>query len=240
MMRWLKTIIDFILPPRCLLCNKIIGVDDSLCPDCFNHISFIAKPYCKCCGTPLPFNHSSHELYCANCLKQKVSPLFMCRSAVQYDIFSKKLILDFKFSDHIENKILLSRWLLMAGKDIFSTKPDIILPIPLHYSRLFQRKYNQSAVLVRELSKLTNIPADYSVLKKYRYTKPQIICNGQLRKKNIKDAFVVTNPYLIKGKHIVLIDDVYTTGATLTECAKILKKSGASKVSALTVARVVE
>lgn len=240
MIQWLKTVIDFILPPRCLLCNKVIHTDNSLCTECFDKISFIAKPYCKHCGKPLPYNHSPHELYCAECLSQKDFQLFMCRSAIKYDVFSKKLILDFKFSDHIENKSLLAQWLFFAGRDIFSYKPDVILPVPLHYSRLFQRKYNQSAVLACELSKLTNIPADYSILKKYRYTKPQTICNGKQRQKNIKDAFIVNDCAVVTGKHVVLIDDVYTTGATLTECAKVLKKSGAKKVSALTVARVLD
>lgn len=240
MIYWLKKFINLILPPRCLICGKIIETDNALCSECFNDITFITKPYCQCCGRPLSFTNLSKDLYCPECLKKKDSVLDLCRSAIQYDEYSKKLILDFKFADHLENRYLLTQWLIIAGKDIFKAKPDIVLPVPLHYSRLFKRKYNQSAILARELSKKTSIPVRYDILKKYRYTKPQVICSGKQRQKNIKDAFAVTNPNFVKGKNIVLIDDVYTTGSTLKECAKMLKKAGAKNVSALTIARVIE
>lgn len=236
MITWLKSIIDIILPPRCLLCGKAIHSDSSLCSDCFANINFISKPYCKHCGLPLTGN-SPDALCCINCLSHK-SSFRLCRSAVKYDNFSKKLILDFKFSDHLENKKLLSYWLFMAGDDIFKQGVDVIIPVPLHCARLFKRKYNQSAVLADGLSKLCNIPADYSSLKKIKHTTPQIQCSGKQRTRNVKDAFHVTAPESIKGKRIVLIDDVYTTGSTLNECAKVLKNAGAKSVDALTVARV--
>ena len=240
MIRLIKKFIDLILPPRCLICGKIIGADNALCPECFNNLTFITKPYCQHCGRPLSFTNLDKDLYCPKCLTKKDTAFYLCRSAIQYDEYSKKLILDFKFADHLENRYLLTQWLCLAGKDIFETHPDIILPVPLHYSRLFWRKYNQSAILARELSKKTNISARYDILKKYRYTKPQVICSGKQRRKNIKDAFIVTKPDFVKGKNIVLLDDVYTTGSTLKECAKILKKAGAKNISALTVARVIE
>lgn len=238
MINWLKTIIDLILPPRCLICGKVLHTDNSLCPECFENIHFITKPYCTHCGKQLYINNSYNEVFCADCLQQKDSQLYLSRSAIQYDEFSKKLILDFKFADHIENKKLLSNWLYIAGKDIFATNPDIILPVPLHFSRLLKRKYNQSAILAAELSKLTHIPVNYNILKKHKYTKPQATCSGKQRRNNIKNAFIVKNIPEIYNKHIILIDDVYTTGSTLNECAKILKKSGAKLVSALTIAKV--
>lgn len=232
----LKKLIDFILPPRCLMCGKVIHSENSLCVDCFNQITFISNPYCTHCGKPL-INTFHDNLYCVDCLKGK-SPFRLCRSAVVYDTFSKKLILDFKFADHIENKYLLSRWLFMAGADIFKQGIDLIIPVPLHYSRLFKRKYNQSAILAHELSKLTKIPANYKALKKIRHTIPQVQCDGKQRIKNVRNAFEISLPENIKGKRVLLIDDVYTTGATLTECAKALKRKGAKSVDALTVARV--
>lgn len=236
MIKWFKLLIDIILPPRCLLCGKVIHSDDTLCSDCFANINFISKPYCKHCGLPL-IDNTQGELCCISCLSKK-SILRLCRSAVKYDDFSKKIILDFKFSDRLENKKLLSRWLFIAGEDIFKQGIDIIIPVPLHSARLFKRKYNQSAVLADGLSELCHIPANYSLLKKIKHTAPQIQCSGKQRLKNVKDAFQVISPEQIRGKRIVLIDDVYTTGATLTECAKALKKAGAKSVDALTVARV--
>jgi ComF family protein len=160
------------------------------------------------------------------------------RSAVIYDVFSKKLILDFKFFDHIENKKLLAQWMYLAGKDIFDAGVDVIIPIPLHKLRLLKRKYNQSAILASELSKMTNIKSDYKSFVKIRSTQPQSECSGKKRITNIKNAFTVKNPENIKGKRILLIDDVYTTGSTLRECAKVLKKAGAKSVDALTIAKV--
>ncbi len=237
MIRQLKKLIDFILPQRCLLCGKVISSPDSLCLDCFDKISFITTPYCSRCGKPLMMEEKVHDFYCASCLKKKRS-FRLCRSAIYYDDLSKKLLLDFKFADHIENRKLLSKWLYIAGKDIFDAGVDLIIPVPLHYTRLLKRKYNQSAMLAAELSKLIDVPVNYKVLKKIRYTLPQVHCNGQQRKKNIKDAFSITDNTQIKGKRIVIIDDVYTTGSTLKECTAVLKKSGAKSVDLLTVARV--
>ena len=231
----IKLLINTVLPPRCLHCGKIINNDNSLCSDCFEQISFITKPYCIHCGAPL-LNKSVGDLYCANCLNKKDN-LRYCRSAVIYDDFSKKLILDFKFFDHVENKKLLAKWLYLAGKDIFEAGVDVIIPVPLHYLRLLKRKYNQSAILADELSRITNIEADYHSLVKTKTTQPQAECSGRERVTNIKNAFVVKNNN-IKGKRVLLIDDVFTTGSTLRECAKVLKKAGAVSVDALTVAKV--
>lgn len=236
MKKWIQIIINAILPPRCLICGKIIPSDHSLCTDCFNDITFISKPYCSHCGLPIS-TRENNELECVTCLAQK-DPFRLCRSAVKYDEFSKSLLLDFKFSDRLDNKVLLSNWLFMAGKDIFHQGIDLIIPVPLHYMRLFKRKYNQSAILAAEISKKINVPVDYNSLKRIRHTIPQVSCSGKQRSKNVKNAFSIIHPENIKGKRIVLIDDIYTTGSTLKECAKALKKAGAKSVDALTVARV--
>ena len=236
MIKWLQKIFDIILPPRCLSCGKVIQTDNSLCPECFSHIRFISRPFCEKCGTPFP-EETGDGLLCVNCLRKK-TPFRFCRSAVAYDDFSKKLILDFKFFDHIENKILLARWLYLAGRDIFDAGIDLIIPVPLHFTRMIKRKYNQSAMLCSILSEMSHVPADYKSLKKIRHTRPQVHCDGKQRLRNVKNAFCVPHPENIKGKRIVLIDDVYTTGATLRECAKALKRAGAKSVDTLTVARV--
>lgn len=236
MLRLFLKFIDFILPKRCLLCGKTIVSNDCLCTECFKKINFITAPYCLHCGKPL-ISENIDGLYCTQCLSKK-DPFRLCRSAIIYDDDSKKLLLDFKFADHIENKKLLTHWLYMAGKDIFNEGVDIIIPVPLHYSRLIKRKYNQSAILAKELSNLTHIAADFKSLKKKKYTLPQVQCSGKQRQKNVRNAFIVANPDKIKNKRIVLIDDVYTTGATMRECAKILKKAGAKSIDVLTVAKV--
>lgn len=236
MIQLFKNFINFLLPPRCLLCGKVICTDDSLCLTCFEKINFITRPYCTHCGKPLntPFDA---DFDCVECLQKKF-PFRLCRSAIEYDENSKKLILDFKFFDHIQNKNLLARWLFMAGKDIFDKGIDIIVPIPLHYKRLLKRKYNQSAVLCAELAKLSHIPTDYKTLKKVKQTIPQVQCSQEQRLVNVRNAFQIVNPTRIKGKRVLLIDDVFTTGSTMRECANTLLKAGAQSVDVLTVARV--
>ncbi|MBR5599657.1 MAG: ComF family protein [Alphaproteobacteria bacterium] len=235
-----KNIIDFILPPRCLVCGKVINNDNGLCKDCFSNINFITLPYCHKCGTPLAKTIKDNNFLCMNCLNPKNKNIFrISRSMVEYDTYSKKIILDFKFLDHLESKNLLVNWLEIAGKDIFEEGVDLILPIPLHYTRVFERKYNQSAILAKELAKRKNISVLFDCLKKCKKTIPQVKCTGKnKRRKNVKGAFVVIDKDKIKGKRILLIDDVYTTGATLNECAKVLLKAGALSVDTLTIAKV--
>lgn len=230
-------IIDFILPPRCICCGKTLNAQDGVCEDCFNKINFITKPHCAKCGLPFESASSNKDSLCGICIKDK-KPLFrLSRSAVRYDDISKNMILAFKFMDKTENAKVLSSWLYMAGKDIFEQGVDLIVPIPLHYSRLLKRKYNQSALLAKALSKLTGVKVDYSSVTRHKKTKPQVEFSGKARVKNVKGAFEVKHPEKIKGKRIVLIDDVYTTGSTLKECAKALKKAGVKSIDFLTVSR---
>ena len=178
-------------------------------------------------------------MLCAACLKHKRTFYRLSRSAVIYDNSSKNLILAFKFLDQTENANLLSAMLKVAGKDIFSEGVDIIMPVPLHYTRLIKRKYNQSALLAQKLSEMTAVPYDNFTLVRSRKTKPQVEVTGKERLTNVKNAFSVKNSKLVKGKRIVLIDDIMTTGSTVKECAVVLKKAGAKSVDILTIARVI-
>lgn len=139
--------------------------------------------------------------------------------------------------DKTENAKALANWLKLAGKDIFSEGADLIIPVPLHYTRMLKRKYNQSALLARHLGKLTNIKVDYTSVIRHKKTKPQVEFSGHARVQNVKGAFEVKKPDNIKGKRIILIDDVFTTGSTLKECSKALYKAKAKSVDFLTVSR---
>lgn len=238
MLALFQKIIDVILPPRCLSCGKILADSNGLCEQCFDKIKFISAPYCLKCGHPLPSGQSSKS--CPLCVSDNKNPFRMQRSRVYYDDASRSLIVSFKFYDKTENAEFFARWLLTAGHDIWQQGADILVPVPVHASRLRERKFNQSALLCRELSKLTQIPTDYTILQKCKKTKPQIECSGVARTRNVKNAFCVSDSERLKNKRIVLIDDVMTTGSTLRECAKVLLKSGAKSVDALTVARVIK
>ena len=239
-MSFIKDIINFILPPRCYFCGKVLHEDKGLCDECISKIEFLNKAICYKCGDPL-FNNEGvdvKKLLCGSCLKSKNKMIFkMMRSAYIYDDFSKKLILDFKFNDKTDLASFLAKMLYVAGKDIFAEGVDLIIPVPLHYTRLIKRRYNQSALLAKELGKLTGIEVDYKSLVKGRITKAQIDCNGTERLKNVKDAFYVKSIENIKGKRVLIIDDVLTTGSTLKECGKALKDAKPKSIYALTLAR---
>ena len=238
MLKFIKCLADIFLPPRCLRCGKIIQGENGLCDECFSQIKFISAPYCQTCGHPLPVTQTATQ--CPLCVQGNKNLFRMQRSRVYYDENSRPLILNFKFHDRTENAEFLARWLYTAGHDIWQQGADVLIPVPLHQTRLRTRKFNQSALLCKELSKITGIPVDYTSLQKHRKTKPQVECSGQMRVRNIKNAFTVKFPQRLKDKRIVVIDDVMTTGSTLKECAKVLLSSGAKSVDALTVARVLK
>lgn len=238
MINFFKKILDVFLPPRCKKCGKIICDDNGLCEECFKKINFISEPYCSKCG--MPFRESvlgGKNLLCGKCVKEKHSPFRMNRAAICYDDDSKNLLLGLKFLDKTDLAPLLVKWMKLGGADIFQAGVDVIVPTPLHYFRLIKRRYNQSALLARELSKLTGIPVDYFSLIRHRHTKPQVSFSGRARIKNVRGAFSVKHPERLKGKRVLLVDDVMTTGSTLKECAVALKKARVKSVDTLTVAR---
>ncbi len=239
-MPWWNILINIILPPRCIKCGKVLGEHNGLCSDCFSKIHFISEPYCARCGRPFT-NESGLSLgkkqLCGKCLQEKRTPFIMRRSAFIYDNESKNLILDFKFLDKTNSAETLANLLFSAGRDIWQEKPDLLIPVPIHKLRLLKRRYNQSALLVKYLALKTNIEADYFSLVKQQNTIPQVQLSGKARRNNLRNAFCIKFPQNLSGKSVVLIDDVETTGSTLNECAKILKKAGVQKIYALTLAR---
>lgn len=232
-----KGLLNFIFPPQCSICKTRVQNTDTLCNECFSRIRFISKPYCEKCGRPFEFQIAD-ELFCGACLTKK-QVFHKARAAFKYDDFSRQLILPFKHSDHIELTTLLTNLLYQAGGDLFE-EADILIPVPLHRFRLMKRKYNQSALLAKALSDRIKKPFATGVLLRVKHTQSQGHMKKAERKQNVSKAFQVKNALKIVGKHVLLIDDVMTSGATLNECAKALKKAGANKVSYLTLARVLK
>lgn len=239
-MKFWKRLLNLFLPPRCICCGKILSENNGLCSECFNLINFISAPYCYKCGRPfakeIGLKFAARQC-CGNCLQKKKHLFAMQRSAFVYDDFSKNLILDFKFRDKTVSAETLSNMLFMTGADIWRENPDLIIPVPIHRKRLLKRRYNQSSLLVGYLSARTKVKADYDSLIREQNTIPQVMLSGSARRKNLRHAFAVKYPQKIKGKKIVLVDDVETTGSTLSECAKVLLKAGAKEVYSLTLAR---
>ncbi len=242
-MRFWRYFLNMILPPRCIKCGQVLSERNGICAECFGKITFISKPLCHCCGRPFAKSIDvkfGTVQYCGECLGKKKRLFTMLRSAFIYNDESKDLILNLKFRDRTGTAETLANLLYAAGTDIWKEKPDLIIPVPIHRLRLLQRRYNQSALLCKYLAQKTEIAADYVSLVRKRNTVPQVQLSGAARRNNLKQAFAVIHPLNIKGKKVVLIDDVSTTGSTLNECANVLHKAGAMAIYALTLARTEE
>ncbi len=177
---------------------------------------------------------------CAGCLEAE--PLFSeARAALVYNEASKKIILPFKHMDRTDYARAMARVMANAGQQMIE-KADALMPVPLYFTRLFSRRYNQSALLVHDIAKMTGKPMLLHSLVRRRSTKTQGVLSREQRRKNVHNAFTVRAKSLaqVQGKNLVLVDDVFTTGATAHACVAALKKAGAGRVDVLTFARVVK
>lgn len=220
--------IDTVLPPT----------DDTAL---FADLTFLDDPCCASCG--YPFDHqitgiSAFDLACAACLARR--PAYAtARSALQYDAASRSMILAFKHGGHTDRLQAFAAQMHRAGR-VALANADAIVPVPLHRFRLMQRRFNQSALLARALSQRCEVPMEAHILLRVRRTPSQGGLSAAGRRRNVQGAFTVTDSEKLKGKRLVLVDDVMTTGATLESCARTLKRAGAVRVDAVCLARVVK
>lgn len=208
-----------------------------MCPECWPKMQFITPPYCACCGLPFPHDYGGDTL-CARCLADP-PPYMAARAALVYTDDSKALVLKFKHGDQLHLAPSFARWMQHAAKDWFDA-PALLVPVPLHWTRLFMRRYNQSAFIARALNKILDQELALDALVRRRRTPSQGAMNREQRLRNVTGAFRVHPKWRdkIKGKNVILIDDVLTTAATATVCTQILKRAGAAEVRVLTLMRV--
>jgi ComF family protein len=237
----LNDVSDVIFPPQCLGCAEILYPQRGhlFCPACEEKIRFITGDICPVCGTIFP-NSPAQSHLCGNCMENKT--YYSCaRAVVSYETIILNAIHQFKYGSNISVGALLAS--LMADfsfPDVDFSDHSLIIPVPLHIKRLRQRGFNQSLILAHALAKKWQIPVNFSLLRRQKFTLTQTGLNKAERKQNINGAFEISDKKIIAGKNIILVDDVYTTGATINECAKTLIKAGAQKVTVLTLARVLQ
>jgi len=230
-------LVDIVLPPRCIGSGEIVDIQGAISPKFWEELQFIDKPFCDKCSIPFSFD-SGEGAICARCMDDM--PYYdRSRSAVVYNDASRKVILNFKFNDKTHYALTFVPWMLRAGADILEDA-DYIIPVPLHQKKLRFRKFNQSAILAEEIAIRSNKKYLFDGLLRIRETTPQKGLNKKDRLKNISGAFAINQKYTeaIQGKNIIIVDDIFTTGATLNECAKVLKDAGANEVNVLAIARV--
>jgi len=232
-----RAALDFLFPPLCISCRARVVEPHSLCSECWKDIHFIDGPVCQQCGTPFDVDPGS-ETTCGAC-HLKPHDFDIARAAMRYDEASKPLLLRFKHADRLEYAPAFARWLERTGRAMLA-ETDLVVPVLLHRWRLWKRRYNQAAIIAARLSRLSAKPWDGMALIRKRPTQSQgAMPSAKARRRNVLGAFRVAPNANLKGKTVLLVDDVVTTGATLDACARALKRAGAARVFALTLARVV-
>jgi len=231
--------IDLLFPPLCIACGGRNADPHALCTSCWGAIAFIDAPFCARCGLPFDIDPGEGTV-CAGCYSVP-NEFGRARSLFRYDDSSKELLLPFKHADRLERAPALADWLKRCGSELLADA-EIVLPVPLHRWRLWQRRYNQSALLAKRIAASTGKIFAPEMLERVRPTPSQgDMPTAKARQRNMLGAFRVPQALrgALKGKSVVLVDDVYTTGATLNACARALKRGGAATVDAITLARVV-
>lgn len=231
-----KAALALAYPPSCPACSKASSAEGNMCNSCAPHLRHIGEPLCACCGAPFPFVMEV-EL-CAACMDER--PAFaLARAVWVYNDVSRAMISALKFRDRSTDIERYGVLLAQAGRDILKGA-HVIIPIPLHWRRLMERRYNQSAWLAYALAAQLDMPVDVRALKRVRYTTPQVRLSFDARKKNMRGAFAVRDVERVKGRVVVLVDDVITTGATIEEATRALLAAGAAEVRVLTLAKTLK
>jgi ComF family protein len=230
-------VIDAIYPPRCLTCTTETDAAHGLCPACWRDTHFIAGSVCDACGLPLVGEAEAGDR-CETCLRHP--PAWdRGRAATVYSGAARRAILGLKHGDRLDLTPTLAGWLALAGHDLLPDA-DLLAPVPLHWRRLIRRRYNQSAELARHLGRRTGLPVMADLLIRNRMTVPQERMTRDQRHENQAGALGV-NPRrrgLVAGRRILVIDDVMTSGATLSAAAEACRDSGAARIDVLVLARV--
>jgi ComF family protein len=231
--------LDLALPPLCPSCRELVAAHAALCANCWSKLSFITRPYCERLGIPFAYDAGPGLLS----LEAIADPpaYGKARAAVRFDDISRSLIHAFKYGDHVDLAPMLGGWMVAAGADVLADA-DALVPVPLHWRRLWARRFNQSAALAGAIGRATGIEVCYDALRRARATPQQVGLTQAERLRNVQGAFKVPQAgrIHIAGRRLVLVDDVLTSGSTVEACSKALLRAGAANVDVLVFARVVQ
>jgi competence protein ComFC len=232
----LRAIASLLYPPACTICSASVAAGEYLCAECDAKITHIVPPFCAKCSEPFAGAISS-AFTCANCAHRTLH-FDAAVAAYRSRGIVRRVILDFKYGRQIHLRHPVARWLVAALDDdrLRGRRFNIIIPVPLHPARERQRGFNQAALLAELLSAHMSIQAR-PALERIRYTTTQTAFDRAERMENLHGAFRLRKNADVRDLHVLLIDDVLTTGSTLSECARVLKEAGARSVHAATAAR---
>ena len=234
----MQALLHVVYPPQCLTCDARVTTDFGLCADCWRDTTFVTGLTCTKCGTPLPGEDNAVEVLCDDCLLI-ARPWGQGRAALMYQGNGRKLVLALKHGDRIDLARPAAQWMARAAQPIISPGM-LVAPVPLHWLRLIKRRYNQAALLSAGIAKLAGLDHCPDLLQRRRNTGSQDGLTRDGRFANMTAALTAhpRRARLIEGRHILLVDDVMTSGATLASAAEACIAAGASAISVLVMARV--
>jgi ComF family protein len=239
-MKFPSTLFQFFLPPQCPCCEKFLEEgQQGFCSNCLSEIRWIEPPFCSICG--IPFISKEVENHpCGACVTHR-KYFTMARALGAYEGSLQEAIHRWKYEGKTYLTPFFAEWMEEGLNRHWGPHSlDLLIPAPLHPQRLKERGFNQALLLVKELSRRTGIPYRKTILQKKKPTIPQVNLSGTEREKGLRGAFQVIGKEELLGKSVLLVDDVYTTGATVNECSKVLLRGGAERVNVLTLAHAVK
>jgi ComF family protein len=234
----LRVTLDLALPPLCPACREPVK-GRGLCPACWSKLSFITRPYCERLGIPFVYDPGPSILS----MEAIADPpaYHRARAAVRFDDISRALVHALKYSDRLDLAPMMGRWISHAGHELLA-EADALVPVPLHWRRLWARRFNQSAMLAAAVSAQSGVPIAGEALKRVKPTAQQVGLSRSERAQNVQGAFRVpeAGKAAVAGRRLIVIDDVLTSGATVDSCARALLRAGAANVDVLIFARVAD
>jgi ComF family protein len=230
---------DLVLPPVCPSCREPVSGAGGLCARCWSKLSFIARPYCERLGTPF-----AHDMGQGTLSVRAIAdpPAYgRARAVVRYDEIARALVHALKYGDRLELAPTMGRWMVQAGSELLADA-DALVPVPLHWRRQWTRRFNQAALLAQAMSRSCELPVLHTALRRVRATPQQVGLPRAERAANVQAAFRVPDQAkaIIRGKRLVLVDDVLTSGATVDTCARALFRGGALSVDVIVFSCVVD
>ena len=247
----MTALLDLVFPPFCPVCKQRLadGRRDPLCGDCWEGLERIVPPQCLVCGVPFGGSLSDHlptpsaasnaiPRRCGLC-QRRPPPFDYARAAVRYQHIAREAVHALKFGGRRALAAPLGDLLAEIAHELPGGAPHLVIPVPLHRRRERERGFNQALLLARRLGVASGIPVRSDVLVRTVPTPPQTELTATARRANVRGAFALRRPEAVAGRHVVLVDDIMTTGSTVSACARSLRNGGAATIGVLTVARVI-